>query len=68
MTQPMAAGDMFHTWIDTVDISENRIAVRAHVFTEARTRAGLVIWVRAAKELDPEQVVPIPIWFPRRER
>jgi hypothetical protein len=68
MTQPMGAGDAFHTWIDTVDLSVDRIAVRAHVFTEARERAALVIWVRAAKELDPEKVIPIPEWFPRRKK
>lgn len=64
----MEAGDLFHTWIDTVDLSVERIAVRAHVFTENRERAALVIWVRAAKELEPEKrTVPIPDWFPRRK-
>jgi len=35
MLQPMGAGDAFHTWIDTVDLAVDRIAVRAHVFTES---------------------------------
>lgn len=37
----MEAGDLFHTWIDTVDLSVERIAVRAHVFTENRETCGV---------------------------
>jgi acyl-CoA thioesterase FadM len=68
MIEPMEAGDVFNTWIDTVDLTEERIAVRAHVFKEDRERAALVIWVRAAKEFHPKKrTVPIPDWFPRRK-
>jgi hypothetical protein len=64
----MRAGDIFQTWIDTVDLG-SRIGVRAHVYDDRDRLTALVIWVRWAKVLEPEpEIVAIPEWFPRRRR
>jgi hypothetical protein len=66
MRKPMAAGDLFHIWIDTIDLTPHRIGVRAHIFNEQDKHAGFVIWVRSARLLDSKVAAPIPDWFPRR--
>jgi hypothetical protein len=74
MRKPMAAGDPFHIWIDTIDLKnaidpkKDRIGVRAHIFNEEDKHAGFVIWVRSARLLDTKVSAPIPDWFPRRNR
>jgi acyl-CoA thioesterase FadM len=68
MLRPMRAGDIFQTWIDTIDL-DSRIGVRARVYDDGDRLAALVIWVRWAKVLEPEpKIVEIPEWFPRRSR
>jgi len=69
MLKPMYAGNVYQSWIDTVDLPDDRVGVRAHVFSEKHEWAAIVIWVRWARLLDPERkTVPIPEWFPKRRR
>jgi hypothetical protein len=69
MDKPMYAGDLFHTWIDTVSLPEDRVGVRAHVFDDEGREVALVIWVRWAIILDPApRKAQIPDWFPGRNR
>ena len=66
MKSPMYAGDSFRISIDTMDLHPKRIAVRAWVWLASSALAGVVVWVRWAKELEPiEKTIPIPEWFPR---
>src|SRR5205085_2280372 len=50
MLSPMQAGDIFETWIDTVDLARDHIGVRAKVYDQSRELAAVVIWVRWARE------------------
>jgi hypothetical protein len=59
MLKPMQAGDIFRTWIDTVDLAKNHIGVREKL-------AAVVIWVRWAVKLPNREPTDIPEWFPRR--
>ena len=69
MLKPMQSGDIYKTWIDTIDLSRRHIGVRAHVHNEANELAAVVIWVRKALRLEPKrEPVVIPEWFPRRYR
>lgn len=69
MGEPMYAGSLFHTWIDTVELSRFHLGVRAHIFNESEQYVALVIWVRWAKVLDPAvRIIAIPKWFPKRSR
>jgi acyl-CoA thioesterase FadM len=66
MHRPMHAGETFRITIDTVDIDANRIGVRAWVYNEQDKIVAVVIWLRAAVELEPKRrTVSIPSWFPR---
>jgi acyl-CoA thioesterase FadM len=66
MLKPMQAGDIFRTWIDTVDLAKNHIGVRAHIYDEREKLAAVVIWVRWAVKLPNREPTDIPEWFPRR--
>lgn len=69
MLKPMHSGDIYKTWIDTIDLSTDRIGVRAHVYNQSNKLAAVVIWVRKAVHLEPQRkTVVIPEWFPRRSR
>jgi len=65
MRKRMHAGDLFRVWIDTVDVAEDRIGVRAWVAAESSEIAAVVIWLRWARDLETDQVIDIPAWFPR---
>lgn len=68
MRRPMRAGDLFHTYIDMVELGKNRIGVRALIYNEAKELAAVVIWLRRARVLEPApEPVDIPSWFPRRQ-
>jgi len=66
MLKPMQAGDIFRTWIDTVDLAKDHIGVRALVYDERAKLAAVVIWVRWAVNLPGRERTDIPEWFPRR--
>jgi acyl-CoA thioesterase FadM len=69
MLKPMRAGDVYQTWIDTIDLAKDHIGVRAHVYDECGNLSAVVIWVRWARVLEPEvKVIDIPAWFPRQHR
>src|SRR2546430_6574815 len=61
MHRAMHAGEQFRITIDTVDIDAERIGVRAWVYNEKGKVAAVVIWLRAAVELEPKRAtVSIP--------
>lgn len=67
MRLPMYAGDTIKTWIDTLQVADKRVGVRAWVYTEDDNLAAVVIWLRWAKVLEPiPETVKIPEWFFRR--
>lgn len=66
MLRPMVAGDRFEIGIDFKHVSTDRVGVRAWTFNASGDLAAVVIWLRAACELEPRRkTVPIPPWFPR---
>jgi hypothetical protein len=72
MAKPMFAGESYRIQIDTCEVDRGLdvIAVRAWVYDvdpngELTYPAALVCWLRWAKLLDPDRLVPIPDWFPR---
>jgi len=71
MRLPMRAGDILKTKIDTIGMKAGRrVGVRAWVYAENNDLAASVMWVRAARILEPvEKTVDIPEWFLfRRQR
>lgn len=64
MRLPMRAGDVVKTRIDTIGMSTRRAGVRAWIYTEDDHLAAAVLWVRAARILEPDpRTVDIPEWF-----
>ena len=69
MGKVMVANNIIKTWIDCVQVAEKRVGVRAWVYDEDNELAALVIWLRWAKILGPNQEnVSIPTWFLRNRR
>lgn len=66
MVRPMEAGDSFCIGLDIVSLTRARIGVRAWVFDDADALVAVVIWLRAAVELEGgRRTVDFPSWFPQ---
>jgi acyl-CoA thioesterase FadM len=66
MVRPMEAGDQFHIGLDVVNLTPDRVGIRAWVFDDPGRLVAVVIWLRAAVELEGgRRTVDFPSWFPR---